>query len=236
MVPFFGSHITQNTEADNRLNQDKLEVFTGNFKLRRDNKEISPKQFPPINNLTNVYGTQLPQDRELDRIIPNNIGKKNNEVPIEKVYVGPGLADGYTARPSGGFHNQTRILPKKPEDLYINSKAFSSEKTTNVNAGQYMVTKRAPACEGGFFKNRPTLIVTNLNGERNFTTTGEVTKPMARSTYILQNTEREWTSRYTQGPAKWAGPELSMAIWFRQLARNRRIMGVRVLQISRMSV
>ena len=63
--------------------------------------------------MTNVYGTQNLDGYMLDRYHVSTY--RENETPIEKVQVGPGLNKGYTSEPSGDFNNQILdyILPKQ---------------------------------------------------------------------------------------------------------------------------
>ena len=51
----------------------------------------------------------LIEPREMDRFV-SSTQIRNNELPFEQIQVGHGLNDGYTARPTGGFHNPLRIF------------------------------------------------------------------------------------------------------------------------------
>ena len=55
--------------------------------------------FAPTPDLGLVNGTQLPEDRELERYISSNY--KTNELPFEKIRVRCGLNNGYTSAPTG---------------------------------------------------------------------------------------------------------------------------------------
>ena len=48
----------------------------------------------------------------VDRIVPSK--NRNNVLPFEKINVGPGINDGYSAMPSGGFHQDMRDQIKIP--------------------------------------------------------------------------------------------------------------------------
>ena len=55
-----------------------------------------------------------------DRYVVGN--KRANVTPIEKVYVGPGLNQGYTSQPTGGFQqSDTRnyVLPKTTDQTRV---------------------------------------------------------------------------------------------------------------------
>jgi len=197
MVPFFGSQVTQNTDIDNRLATHKLELYTGQYNLRQQNKKEVKSLFPPVANLTNVYGSH--ETRDLSRYFPNNHGKKNNELPFEQIQVGPGLNQGFKARASGGYHDQIRILPKSNEELYVNPK---SENKGKIIYGKALVSERGQI--GNVYKYAPTLLVDNRCGQRNFTTVGEVRAPRVRSGVILKNTDRSQLNKPAITPAKFA--------------------------------
>jgi len=180
MVPFFGGSVRQNMDIDNRMMADKLETFTGQFKLDQNKKvEVTPLFAPVQQNLD-----QLVEPRELDRYVTST-QIRNNELPFEQIHVGRGLNDGYTARPSGGFHNPLRVLPKTIDELLVNPRVV---KEGRVIRGKDPIDQRTSQMDQ--YKYRPELLVTNFNGERNFTTTGVQQKPMVRSKIIQKPTER----------------------------------------------
>lgn len=181
MVPFFGGSTRQNMNIDNRMMADKLETFTGQFKLDQQHKTEATPLFAPVQqNLE-----QLMEPRELDRYVTST-QIRNNELPFEQIHVGPGLNDGYTARPSGGFHNPLRILPKTIDQLLVNPRVV---KEGRVIRGKNMVDKRT--ARQLQYKYRPELLVTNFDGERNFTTVGVRQKPMTRSGVVQMPTNRQ---------------------------------------------
>jgi hypothetical protein len=142
----------------------------------------------------NIYGTQI--YRDLSRYNPNNTGKKHNEAPFEQIRVGPGLGQGYTNLPSGGKHETLRIMPKPVDQLRVDPVTETEAKTAS---GASLIAKRGMISQ--LFRNRQELLVTNENGERNFTTTGASIAPMAQPTVVLRNTRRK-KSRTMQGAAR----------------------------------
>jgi len=190
MVPFFGGSVRQNMDVNNRMMADKVETFTGQFKLDQNHKtEVSPMFAPTQQNLDQIIAP-----RELDRFATST-QIRHNELPFEQIQVGPGLNDGYTARPSGGFHNPLRVLPKTIDQLLVNPKVT---KEGRVIRGKDLVDQRTAEMQQ--YKYKPELLVTNFNGERNFTTTGVKVKPMVRSKIVNRPTERQ-TSRQVIGIA-----------------------------------
>ena len=117
MVPFYRGKITQNMDDHNQYCVNKLETFTGQKKLNIPQKKEVEQFFAPVANMTNING--YVEKRDLERYIPSTLGKANNELPFEQITVGKGLNDGYTSKPSGGFHNPLRILPPTIEQLQI---------------------------------------------------------------------------------------------------------------------
>ena len=80
---------------------------------------------------------------------------RNNELPFEQIHVGRGLNDGFTARPSGGFHNPIRIIPKNIDQLLVNPKVV---KEGRVIRGKDPVDQRTAVMKQ--YKYRPELLVT----------------------------------------------------------------------------
>ena len=194
MVPFYKSTITQDTRSDSQGKDMKLEIYTGQFKLNQEQKKEVETMFKPMPE--NIYGTQI--SRDLSRLNPSNTGKKHNESPIEQIQVGPGLGHGYTNLPSGGRHETLRIMPRSIEELRVDPVLETEAKTTS---GGSRISKRTLISQ--MYRNRPELLVTNHNGERNFTTTGASIAQMSQPTIILRNTRRK-KSRTVQGAAKGA--------------------------------
>lgn len=192
MVPFHSGSLTQNVRTDNIMKESKLETFTGQFKLNRPNRtEVGPI-FDPVKGITNIHGWNGDGvTRDLDRFNPNNTGRKQGERPFQQVNVGPGLNAGkFTAEPSGGFHSTVRIMPKDITQLRVDPVLESEGR---INHGASRVQKRS--AQSQMYRNRPELLVTNLKGERNFTTVGAVKGRRLRSKPIVRDTHRQETSR-----------------------------------------
>lgn len=192
MVPFYRRTITQDTRGTNQGKEGKLELFTGQFKLNKPQKEEVSPMFKPMPE--NIHGTQI--YRDLSRYNPNNTGKKHGESPIEKIQVGPGLGQGFTNLPSGGRHETLRILPKNIDQLRVDPVTETEAKTSS---GASQIAKRTLISQ--LYRNRPELLVTNLKGERNFTTTGASIAPMSQPTIVLRDTQRK-QSKSLVGSAK----------------------------------
>jgi hypothetical protein len=195
MVPFFGSQVRQNTNeyANNHI----LENFTGVSEYDKEKQEISPL-FDPQKNFGNVYGTPNMDESVVDRFIPSRY--RQNEFPIEKQNVGPGLNKGYTTKPSGGFQQaDTReyMLPKDTNELRAaNNPKLSFKGRVTGPAGK--ISK--PTLQGKVNKNNPDTYFKN-SPDRYFVTKGAVTGETKRPSVINKNTNRQLTTKsYTGAP------------------------------------
>lgn len=202
MVPYFGSAVRQS--VDEYANEALMEKFNGTSATYREKQEVNT-MFRPEKNMGNPYGTSNLDGYQRDRYIA---GRYHNGItPIEKIYVGPGLNNGYTAEPTGGFQQADTItyaLPKTVDDL----RTLNNPKVSyygRIIAGKHigrtgkvgLLQKHAPDRD---FEMSPA---------RYFTTTGAVTGATQRPTMIVKNTARKETTKRTYlGPA---GPENSVS-------------------------
>jgi len=190
-VPFFGSGVKQN--LDEFSTRGIFETFTG----EQDNYQKKKEQslfFEPQKNVTNVYGTQSLDGFMLDRYYVSNI--RSNETPIEKVYVGPGLNQGYTNEPSGGFQQadaQDYSMPKTTDEIRVKTNPKISY-YGKINAGQKIAK---PGKIGTVYKNRPDTFYIQ-EADRYFTTTGQVIAPEQRPCIVTKYTNRKTTGLKTR--------------------------------------
>jgi len=215
MSPFFGSKIKQNTYEQG--NQPILELYTGTDKFNSEKKEGKP-MFKPDKNINNVYGTQISVSQELDRYVPSQ--KRTNEVPIEKIHVGPGLNKGYISKPSGGFgQNDTRdfIMPRDTDQIRVLSNPKISYKG-RVIAGKNITVN--PGEVGAIEKNKPDTY-SKHGPERYFTTVGSVTKETAKPCLVMKDTNRKVTKSYTgSGAPVRPKPQMKNASQYRKSTKN----------------
>jgi len=189
--PFFGAAVKQN--VDEFSTHGIFENFTGQQDNYKKKQELGPL-FQPQKNMSNVYGTQTQDGFMLDRYYVSNI--RSNETPIEKVYVGPGLNQGYTSQPSGGFQQadaQDYAMPKTVDELRVKTKPKMSY-FGRVVSGQKIAK---PTKIGTVYKNRPDTFYIN-EPDRYFTTTGAVTAPEQRPCIITKYTNRKTTELKTR--------------------------------------
>lgn len=198
MVPFFGSTVKQNTN-DTAMSQHVLEAYTGNYRhTRRDNKTEVEYLFDPTPNNQLVYGanSNAATNRDQTRFFPSATGKKHNELPFEQINVGKGVANGYTAHPSGGFHQDVRILPKTTEELQVNPR---------ITYEGRVISGKAPTEKGTLIGKqilkKPKAIMYNWNGERNFSGLSAHKKNKQRPDIIFKCTNRDKLHREYKGIA-----------------------------------
>ena len=195
MQPFFGSTIRQN--LDEFSTRGIMENFTGtndNYQKKQETKQF----FQPQKNMSNVYGSQNLDGYMLDRYNVSNY--RENETPIEKVYVGPGLNKGYTNEGSGGFQQaETRdyIIPKTTDEIRVKTNPKISY-YGRINAGEKIAK---PGKIGTLYKNRPDTFYVQ-NADRLLTTTGQIIAPEQRPCIVNRYTNRKTTGlKSREGPA-----------------------------------
>lgn len=195
MVPFFGGKVKQN--VDQYANQTLLENFSGDQKNYQKKKEIKP-MFTPQQNVGNPYGMSNLSGYNYDRYIVSNM--RNNETPVEKIQVGPGLNKGYIAAPSGGIQQaDTRdyVLPKKTNELRTKTNPKVSY-YGRIVAGKHI---SKPGKVGNMQKNKPDTFYINTP-DRYFTTVGACTGPKQRGRIAIKPTNRKTTGKRRHiGPA-----------------------------------
>lgn len=167
MVPFYGAKLTQNMATtgvpqagDNNICKENttgfanatplrgtLELYTGSDEMYMHKRE-TPVMFSPVERLTSwVYGSPAIRP-DLDRY-KQGLNIKNNESPVEKIQVGPGIATDYSVPAIGGFQQYTRIVPNN----ITNYKANQLE--GRVNAGKWITNHPTSQFITGVKQNRP---------------------------------------------------------------------------------
>ena len=195
MVPFFGGSIKQN--VDENASRGKIENFTGTIENYQKKKEIAPL-FKPQTNISNPYGTQSLDGFQNDRYVVGN--KRSNVKPIEQIYVGPGLNQGYTSKPTGGFQqSDTRdyAIPKTTNEIRVKTNPKVSY-YGRINAGE-KISK--PGKMGKMQKNLPYRFFEETP-DMYFTTTGAVIASKQRPDIVMKNVNRPRTEKKKRvGPA-----------------------------------
>ena len=192
-IPFFGSHVRQTTNHDS--NNSILSNHTGIEEFSKKKSTPVPL-FEPTKDIHITYGTQQDNQELVDRI---NVSKyRKNELPFQKINVGPNLGSNYSANPSGGFHPDVRpyIIPKGIDDLRPKTNPQISYKG-RVVPGKSTVGKSTSKVD--IQKNRPDTFYVN-SSDRYLTTTGSYLKEKQNPCIIAKDTNRKY-SKQVQGSA-----------------------------------
>ena len=191
MTPFFGSNVKQN--LDEFSTRGIFENFTGTQDTYQKKQEQG-LLFEPQKNMSNVYGKGSLDGFMLDRYYVSNI--RSNETPIERVYVGPGLNQGFTNEPSGGFQqpdSQDYAMPKTTNEIRVKTNPKISYYGRVLSGAK--IAK--PTKIGTVYKNKPDTFYIQ-EPDRYFTTTGQVIAMEQRPCIVTKYTNRKTTELKTR--------------------------------------
>jgi hypothetical protein len=200
MQPFYKGSVTQN--VDPISTESFLENSTGRGD-RFKTKQAVECFFQPTPFMGNVCGMNNESDFYQSRI--ESPIRRNNDFPIEQVRVGPGLNQGYNARPEGGFQ-QTRTLEYAKPRTIDELRPLSRPKVT------YEIPFQGPqksivqniGSTGEFAKNRPDTYY-EQSKDQWLQTTGAVIKQMEQPEYVVKPTSRVDTHTDYRGASYAAG-------------------------------
>ena len=151
MVPFFGARVTQSMY--NGATDGILDTYTGTGKNTFFHKEEAPAFFKPEAGNGLPWGKQVETDFEQSRMVTSLAMK--NVFPIEQTQVGPGINDGYTNLPSGGYQQDAMrefALPRTTDEIRVANKpklTYEGE----VIPGAHFITEMG--LQAPVKKNRP---------------------------------------------------------------------------------
>lgn len=198
MVPFYRGSLKQNmTETTNR---SILDDHVGAGSMMIGKREQAPLFDPHREPTGNVTGMESTTDFMQDRVVAP--GNRSGEVPVEPVRVGPGLNQGYTSFPTGGFQqfDIEEIAKQRTSIDELRSAANPKVSYEGVMiAGKALATQRGEI--GETRKYRPDGFFLNEDGERNFVSVGENARPTERAAQVIKFQTREETSTDAVGPA-----------------------------------
>lgn len=116
MVPFYGASRTQAVGVSDSI----LDNYTGMGSKTHKHKVEATAFFAPEAGNGLPFGKQVETDFEQSRMVTSLALK--NAFPIDRVQVGPGVNDGYTNLPSGGYNQadmREYALPKTTDELRV---------------------------------------------------------------------------------------------------------------------
>ena len=201
MVPFFGANMTQSMYSG--ATDGILDTYTGSGKQTFFHKEEAPAFFAPEQGNGNPWGQQVETDFEQSRMVTSM--RTANVFPIDRVNVGPGVNDGYTNLPSGGYQQDAireYALPPTTDEIRVASKPKLTYKSEAVPGAFYIteVGLQAPVK-----KNKPDrfVILEGKDGEMDHLNTA-VGQQVAGAMYpeqVMKTQKRETTSEeFIGGP------------------------------------
>ena len=202
MVPFFRGQVKQNMidTANNQI----LDSYSGSGKTLFAKREQAPFFEPSTEPIGNPYGFESTTDFMESRIVePKNRG---GERPVEPIRVGPGLNQGFTELPSGGYQQQAGeefIIERMPRtnDLRVTTNPKLTYATPIVPGAHFITTSGTAESIGDVRKYHPDKFYLNEHGERNFVTAADNIKETVRSTQVLKHVTRPDTSKEYEGTA-----------------------------------
>lgn len=196
MTPYFGGRIKQNVE-DN-ANASRLEAFTGTSANSYYKQKCEVASFyDNSKDVGNVNGMQNNDGFFRDRMVGSRM--RNNETPVDKIHVGPGLNQGYSAKPSGGFQQfeaQDLIKPKCVDQL----RAANKPKVTFEGRIVDGVKTKLRGDVGQVDKNRPETFYEQTE-DHFFKTTGANLKAKQIPEFNVKPTHRLDTTTEYKGTA-----------------------------------
>jgi hypothetical protein len=207
MQPFFKSASYGDSFKENSISSERLGIYTGRDPYKKDKSSRTSRDLNPIfkpnENKQTTWGMPDTTGERMKHY--NQSMYVTNELPFEKTYVGPGLNDGYTAKPSGGFHNEAALeaaMPPSVDELRtLNNPKLTFEGRVKSGAGPQQRGK-----VGSVGKYKPSKFYLNTP-DRYFTTVGGNERESNRPTQVLKRTDRGKQRDYLQGPAKFQTPK-----------------------------
>lgn len=191
MTPYFGSRMRQN--MDDKSNKAILENFTGVGDLQKNKCE--QRSFYDLSK-ENIHGSQNSTDFYKDRL-ESKI--RNNEFPIPKVTVGPGLGQGYNANPTGGFQQfgiNEYAQEKCVDELRPKNKPKITYDARNVDGMKTPLRGEIGSVEKNrverFYEQTPDMYLTTVGS-----TVGNTQRPKV----LIEDTNRQTTSSDYVGTA-----------------------------------
>lgn len=209
MVPFYKGAPKQNMTDDAMT--ARLDHLQGAGSTEIGKREMAP-MFEPIKAPTgNVNGLEIATDFLQDRVLLST--NRAFERVVEPTRVGPGLDQGYSAFPTGGFQQFETLEIAKQRATVDDLRVASNPKLTYempMIAGKSL--NDMPAQVGEVRKYRPDKFYLNENGERNFATVGENSAPTSRAAQVVKHQQRQETSVEAFGPAMMADSKATYTV------------------------
>jgi hypothetical protein len=202
MTPFFGGRITQSVYSG--ATDGILDTYTGSGKNTFFHKEEAGAFFEPEAGTGLPWGKQVETDFEQSRMVTSLAMK--NVFPVEQTQVGPGVNDGYTNLPSGGYQQDAIrefALPKTTDEIRVATKPKLTYSADPV-PGTHYITEMG--IQAPVKKNRPDRFQVLQAEDGSLphvnTTMGQQVASAIYPTQIMKVQDRESTSVEYEGTAQ----------------------------------
>ena len=202
MVPFFGSKVTQSIY--NGATDGILDTYTGTGKHTFFHKEEAGAMFKPEAATGLPFGRQVETDFEQSRMVSSMAMK--NVFPIQPTLVGPGVDDGYTNLPSGGYQQDAArefALPKTTDEIRVANKPKVTYTSDPVPGAHYITDM---GIQAPVKKNRPDRFQVLQAADGSLphvnTTMGQQVASAIYPTQVMKLQDRESTSVEYSGTAQ----------------------------------
>ena len=193
-VPFFGAHVTQSMYSG--ATESLMDNHTGAGKQYFQKRET--KSFYDTKpGVGNPFGNSNESDFMQSRMVTGQ--RMNNTFPIDQVQVGPGVNDGYTNIPRGGYQQDAMhefALPRTTDELRVVTKPKLSYEPPVIQ-GAAVVTQ--PGIQADVKKNKPDRFAV-YGMDRANTAVGVQTAPRIYSDQPMKMQDRETTSVFHMAP------------------------------------
>jgi hypothetical protein len=202
MVPFFGANVTQSMY--NGATDGILDTYTGSGKHTFFHKEEAGTFFKPEAATGLPWGKQVETDFEQSRMVSSLALK--NVFPIQPTLVGPGVNDGYTNLPSGGYQQDSIrefALPRTTDEVRVVNKPKLTY-TQDPVPGSHFITEMG--IQAPVKKNRPDRFQVLQAADGSLphvnTTLGQQVAATVYPTQVMKLQDRESTSVAYNGTAQ----------------------------------
>jgi len=205
MVPFYGGSIKQS--MDDKTNKALLETFTGVNDLQKNKCEVA-SFYDLSKNMGNINGTQNASDFYKDRIVAPTL--RAHEFPIPQLQVGPGIGEGYSSKPTGGYQQfeaqdfaKSRCVDQLRTKLNPNKNAIGMVDVQRETYEGRTVDGLKTGLRGQIGKVNKNRVERSYEQTEDmwFKTTGANLKPTKHGDWNVKETHRQTTSRQQIGTA-----------------------------------
>jgi len=201
-VPFFGARVTQTMYSGSA--DGILDTYTGAGKEYFQKQEVQ-SMYDSKPGGGQPFGAPNESDFYQSREVTGQ--RMNNVFPVQQVQVGPGVNDGYTNIPSGGY-NQADLrefaLPRTTDELRVSTKPKLTYSEPPI-PGANKIT--SPGIQAPVNKHRPDRFAVMGMDHLN-TTVGAQTAPKLYSEHVFKDQNREINRQEYTGIAGGQGSTL----------------------------